>query len=400
MRVDSKSAQNVGVAEILAEPWLLKALSVGSALDVEVVRKLKESSRPDLEVYWVKTLHLSGCNGYQIKADQVQKNARPLRALKNLNSTSAFRFTVDPDQLEYFDRNTAFRPRLDEKGTDPLRVYRGPLALIKEAPGPDRTMGWALFSAGDLTYNQSFYGYSAAGHPDGVFLAQYLQLFAHSRLWLHYALVTSAKLGFERPNVYKQDIDAFPFVAADKLTDAQRKRVGEYSRRLAGLDESVFPEIDEFFGELYGLTALDLEVINDTLNVREPNDELGLRASAIPTKAECAAFIRRVESILRPLFKRMGRQPEAHWWKQAEEAESPFLVFTLGTMGNPAASPDALFRESILPLANETGATRIIKVADHSLVIGLLRQYRYWTPSRARMLAAEIIRHHLGVFGP
>jgi len=70
----------------------------------------------------------------------------------------------------------------------------------------------------------------------------------------------------------------------------------------------------------------------------------------------------------------------------------------LSTKGEESPAPDALFREAVLPLANETGATRIIKAAKGALVIGLLRQYRYWTPSRARMLAAEIIRHHLVKF--
>jgi hypothetical protein len=125
---------------------------------------------------------------------------------------------------------------------------------------------------------------------------------------------------------------------------------------------------------------------------------LGVRASTPPTKPECTAFGRRLESILRPLFKKMDLEPDVVFWKPADDADSPFVVFNLGNKGDTPPETDSLFREAVLPLANETGASRIIKMANRSLVIGLLRQYRYWTPSRARMLAAEIIRYHLGVF--
>lgn len=399
MRIDSKSAQLVSVEDALQEPWLWKALAVGHALDVDVVRKVKATAVPPLDQYWEKDLGLVCCNGYQIKEPQkAQQDATALAALPDLNSTTAFRFVVKVDQLDHFSHKTAFRTRLRPKAPDPLRVYRGPLVLVKEAAGPDRQQGWGLFCRDDLAYNQSFYGYSAAGHRDGELLVRYLQLFVHSQIWLHYALLTSAKLGVERPNVYKTDLDKCPFFPLERLTDVQHKQVTELSQRLLREDQTVFAEIDAFFGKLYGLSSLEVETIADTLEVREPNDELGIRASAVPTKAECSAFVRRLEAILRPLFKTLGKETEVTWWKLAEETDSPFLVFTLSAKGEVSPTPDGLFREAVLPLANETGATRIIKAANGALVIGLLRQYRYWTPSRARMLAAEIIRHHLVEF--
>jgi hypothetical protein len=59
---------------------------------------------------------------------------------------------------------------------------------------------------------------------------------------------------------------------------------------------------------------------------------------------------------------------------------------------------DSLLHEVILQLANDTGTTRIIQYLEDGLLIGILRQYRYWTPSRARLLGAEIVRQHMGVF--
>jgi hypothetical protein len=52
----------------------------------------------------------------------------------------------------------------------------------------------------------------------------------------------------------------------------------------------------------------------------------------------------------------------------------------------------------ILRLADDTGATRILQPVDGGLLLGILSQYRYWTPSRARLLGAEIVRQHMHAF--
>ncbi len=383
----------------IQEPWLWKALAVGTSLDLEVVRKVKASGGRPLEQYWVKDLGLPCSNGYKVEADQKQWPAVELKKLKNLAASASFRFQVHPDDLPPFRRDTLHRTRFAKKNKDKLRVYRGPMTLIKEALGRDRSEGWAWLSFDDLVYNQSFYGYSGAGHENGELLVRYLQLFAHSQLWLHHALLTSAKLGFERPNIYKEDLDECLFFPLERLTDQQRGQLLSLSKRLLRADNSVFADIDTFFGELYGLDELDVEVIRDTLETREPNDELGVRASTPPTVPERTKFMRRVESILRPFFKILGEQPELKIWPSDASPAGPFVSMVLRPKDKRAAMPsEALFREAVLPLASETGASRIIKQLNGALLIAVLRQYRYWTPSRARMLAATILREHLSVF--
>jgi type I restriction-modification system DNA methylase subunit len=401
VRIDSESAQPVPVETIIAEPWLLKALAVGTTLDVDVVRKVLKSGGVPLEKYWEEGLKLSSSNGYQIKPKQTQRNAKPLKILPNLDATDKFRFIVDTRQLKNFDRDTACWPRIHKKDADKLRVYRGPLALVKESPGPSRAEGWALICLEDLAYNQSFYGYSAAGHPHGELLAHYLQLFVHSQTWLHYALLTSAKLGAERPNLYKEDLDECPIIPFDLLTDAQRAEVNRLSKRLIAEEKSVFDEIDAFFGKLYGLDERDMQVVRDTLEVRDPNDELGQRGSTPPTAGEIEKFRRRLESGLRPFFKVLGKSPEVELWNPAANGESkeiPFGTFLIFEKGHKLSGQDSIFRSKVLPLANETGATRVIETLRGGLLVGILRQYRYWTPSRARLLGSEIVREHLGGF--
>lgn len=401
MRIDDKSAQLVEVGETILEPWLWKALALGTVLDVEVARKIIDGSSTTLEDYWTKDLGLICKNGYQVRPNRKQRqDSRPMKVLKDLPSSAGFRFEVRTDELAPFNHDTLGWSRIDyrENAADPLRAYRGPLALMHVSPGNDRCEGLALLSSNDVAYSESYYGYSAAGHPEGELLARYVQLWAHSDLLKFLALMTSAEYGIERPKFQKRDFDDAPFVPWDQLSVADKNRIAELSHRMLVGDPSVFKEIDLFFAKRYGLGHADVQVITDTLEVREPNDELGRRASAPPSAHERETFCSRVEAHLRPLFKVLDKVPDVTVWKPSEAAASPFVVLTVSSKGQPIPEPGELFQKSILPLANETGATRVIKESAGGLIVAVLRQYRYWTPSRARLLGAEIARNYLTVF--
>ncbi len=402
LRVDSRSVPSVEIETSFEEPWLWKALAVGTPLDVEVVRKIKAAGGRRLQQYWEGDLGLASSNGYQIKPGQKQQqDAKPLQELPDLDTTDLFRFVVDVGRLKQFARNTLFRTRFRMRGGDKLRVYRGPLALVEKSPSPQRSDGRALLCLEDVAYNQSFYGYSAAGHGEAELLVRYLQLFVHSQLWLHYALLTSAKLGVERPNVYKADLDDFPLIPLERLSEEQCATVRAFSQRLVDGDASVFTELDAFFDALYGLDHLDSEVIRDTLEVRDPHDELGKRGSTSPTSQECSKFRGRLERVVRPFFKVLGKEVQVSVWKPDDaflRKKAPYGILLIGVRDRMPAEPDKLFRDTILQLADDTGATRVIQQVDGGLLVGILNQYRYWTPSRARLLGAEIVRQYMGVF--
>ena len=260
-------------------------------------------------------------------------------------------------------------------------------------------MGRALLSFSDVVFSESYYGYSAKNHPEAELLARYVQLWVHCDLLMFFALMTSAEIGMEQPKFQKRDFDNFPFVPWNRLTSDDKKTVHTLSSRLIKEDHTVFPEIDVFFGNLYGLSASDVEVIEDTLEVREPNDELGKRASQSPEKQEHNIFFKRLESYLRPFFKALGKGLEITPWKLSkDERKIPFMVFSLTSKGTQATEPTKIFKTEVIPLANQTGATQIIEPIEGGLLIAILRQYRYWTPSRARLLGAEILREHMTIF--
>ena len=394
VRIDSKSAQSVEITATFDEPWLWKALTIGTTLDIEVIRRVKSVDGRRLSEYWKDDLGLTSSTGYILSPEQKQNKADFLTDLPNLTTSYNGRFSIDTCKLRPFGRKTAHRPRERE-------CYRSPLVLVKQSPGLSREHCWAFLSFKDIAFSSEFFGYSSADHPYSELLAKYLFLFCHSLVWIHYVLMTAPVFGAERRRIYKTDLDECPIIPFERLNGEQRQIVAMLSQRLLNCDINVMPEIDAFFGSLYGLDELDLEVIRDTLDVCLPYAKSRGRACSIPTSAEVETFRQRLELVIRPFFQVLGKEPKIIVWKPQDtflQKEAPFGMVLIGEQGSTISEPDVLFHDVILGLAENTGTTRIIQHLEGGLLVGILRQYRYWTPSRARLLGAEIVRQHIGVF--
>jgi len=404
MWIDSNSTIPVSPEVTFNDPWLWKALTLGTALDIEIIRKIKSVDGLSLIDYWEKQLGLVSKSGYQVAEDQPnQQDARLLQGLPNLTSTNQFRFVVNSSLLNPFSRDKVLYTRLADKG-DKLQVYRAPLVLFKAAPGIDRQKGRAIISFQDVAYNESYYGYSSKGHNDAELLARYIQLFAHSDLWMYYSLLTSAQFGAERRKFHKSDFDNCCVLPLESLTPEQKQTILLLSERLIQGDTSVFEEIDTFFAQLYRLDELDIQVIRDTLEVCLPYMEVRQRACKPPTSGEHERFRQQLESLLCPFFNVIGKQLNLTFWQpstgQSPKAleKTPFKILLIGTQTKPVPPTDELLWLQIVQLANETGATRIFLEIEGGLAVALLNQYRYWTPTRTRLCAAEIIRRFMHIF--
>jgi len=410
MWIDSKSAIQVDVEATFKEPWLWKSLAVGTPLDVEVIRKIKRAESRSLGVYWEKELGLATSNGYKIaEDDDNRQDARALQDLPDLDTTDKFRFLVDVSKLERFSRSDLARSRIANKHADKLRVYRGPLALIKQSPGVDRRQSRALLCFDDVAFTESFYGYSAAGHPQDLLLTRYIQLFAHSDLWIYYALLTSPKFGAERRKFYKSDFDGCPIIPLKSLSSLQQNLILQLSERLLSEDLSVLNEIDEFFASLYGLNSNDLEVIRDTLSVGMPYEQSHKFATSPPSGHDLETFRQRLLELLTPFFTTIGKDLTTLSWRphasqrliafsDRPETETPFAAIFVGTSSEIIGDSDKVLWHDIVRLATRNGATRIFLQVEGGLLVAILNQYRYWTPTRARLCAAEIIRFHMSNF--
>lgn len=393
IRIDSESVHLINIESTFDEPWLWKAMALGTSLDVEVVRKIKAAdSRPVLK-YWEDDLGLTTSNGYSIKNDPTPKDASFLFDLPQLSSTKKFRFVVDTSVLSKFKERWVSRPRKRE-------AYRSPLLILKQAPGESRKKGFGLLALEDVVYNESFHGYSAYGHSFGTDLARYLHLFAHCEIWMHYSLCSSPKFGAERRKFYKSDFDDCPFIPFERLNLENRKLINTLSDRLISEDFSVLEEIDAFFAELYGLSKADREVISDTLEMALPFSKNRIAACMPAPQKTRKAYTTRLRKILRPFVKKhnSGELTVEQWTDDTYNSEFPYQVLLIGKNGQAPQIDTNLYRDQILALANANGASRVIVEAEDGLVVGILNHQRYWTQSRARLLAAEIINRHMEIF--
>ncbi len=394
LRIDADSPSVISGNVIENENWILKAATIGTALDVELVSTIKKNVSCTLGEYW-NEFRLSSSLGY--KKAGTQRDATPLKGLPDISKpkSSAFEFIAKKENYESFERDTLHRPRLSRPPQDQLAVYRAPLVVIRQSLSTDRTEGVATLSEIDAVYNQSYYGYSTATHEDGLLLTRYLQIFVHSRFWMYYILCTSSKVGVERPYFYKADLDSCPFVPIEDLSGAQRKRIEKLSKRLANRESKVFADIDEFFAQLFGLSKRDIEVVVDTLEVRDPNDELGKRGSDPISKLEAERFSQRLKQLLQPFAKRIDVKLGVKLVRAVDLSAYRFLEIIDATK---VCERDKILDQSTIELATKTGASRLVRQEDGRVLVGILNQYRYWTPSRARLLAADVLRDYFLAF--
>jgi hypothetical protein len=196
-------------------------------------------------------------------------------------------------------------------------------------------------------------------------------------------------------------LDESPIIPWETLGENAKSNALRLSDRLISEDVTVFEEIDAFFATLYGLGRHDVEVIRDTLETCLPYNEVRGRACEHPKVDQQRRFASRLAASLRPFVLKHKKEIQVNLWSSAHVPSSlaPYSLLLVGVDNVPVLVPEEMFCSQVLPLANESGASRVIFEADNGLVIAILNQHRYWTASRARLCAAEILKRHMAAFG-
>lgn len=398
-RIDYQSAQPIEFGVLNDKPYLLKTLFRGTALDADLVQRIErlghasQSSRTvPLQSYWTEERGLFRGQGFMVKGGDKKPAAfiKQMKA-KQLTTHDHAELCVDTSNLSKFDHDFLHR-------TGQADNYRPPLVLFSQTPGAKKDNIRARISLDDrpVAYNFSFYGYSTHGHPKAKALAKYLFVLAHSDLIPYYTLMTSARYGFERDTIYVEDINEFPIIPIEKLTKAQ---IDASQRLAAGLCDGrsgIQDRINEWVAELYELTSADLEIIVDTLAVCLPTSAAKKRAQTLPSADEITAFANAMRRHLQPFFDLTNERIEV-LPRGAPSSTWRFLDVRTGDAQSTGSDklPMKIFEE----FANHEGASRIlVPIGPGHLCIGILAQYRYWTRSRARLCAMDLLREHGDLF--
>lgn len=381
MRIDYADAHPIQFSVFRNRPTLLKTLFRGNMLDADVIRRINE-----IETLPVST-YLSGLNlvhhseGYQKSGDKTpvpEFYGKPYLEVDNAPA-----YFVEPGKVnEQFSLPYLHRPRAPE-------IYKGPLLILRSTMRPDRDHGCGIFSFDEILFNESFYGYSGQGHPHGEDVVRYLYVLSYSQLLYYTVLVTSAKFGFEREVFYKYDFDQFPLVPLERLS---KKQIDEMLKISTEIMDGKRPwrEVDDWVAGIYKLSTSDQQVIADTLEIAMPFSKNIKRSQCQPSHKEIIRFSSKLEDLLNPFFEITGEHVNVVPRKQYSPSWILLDVFTdnIALQGGN----DKTLIEMLMALAENEGASLVkAKVKDGHLLLGILAQYRYWTPSRARMLSLDIL---------
>lgn len=403
-RIDYETSHALSISRVEQQPWLLKTLSLGTWLDVEVMETLMNPALKTLEGAWTDWDSKSNQTGqgFNRSPESAQKHVPFLASLPVFVPTengfgieyAAFKVYGDVYGMNSKGESSAHMPRRQA-------LFQPPLVIVPKAPGDDQHSPKAFLSSRSLAFSQSYYGYSCQGHPDAGTLASLIYLLAHSTLFRYFALMVSVSQGADHMIFTKQDFDALPFPDLEKNDSTTKSKIRQLAHRLEHDSIKPWDEIDSFIFQLYGLDDDAVQVAKDTLFSAASYRRAG-KAALDRTRPETRAdFLTTLCEELNPYFDVCGEsvdvsEPE----KQPGEWREPWFFLTVSRKSTEVPFLPSLLREA-MKVANQRGASRIIVHAPgkRGLLLGLLNQRRWWTVTRARLCAQHIIRQHLGAFG-
>ncbi|HXM40921.1 MAG TPA: N-6 DNA methylase [Bryobacteraceae bacterium] len=389
-RLDYKSAETVAVRAVIEKPWLLKALAVGTVLDVEVVERLSCGA---LREFWKKSGLYSG-KGYDLfPGTEPTDHLRDLHDFEVPSGEFALRLDALSFWREKHNQKTISFPRNK-------RLYEPPLLIVPETPRESRLDPKAFVSWREaIAFSRSNYGYSAAASPFGRELVSMLYLAVHSLLYQYFCLMRSSRQGASFRTILKEDLDEFPFPDPSEVNVADKIRIVALAEALEKEQTKPWDEIDDFIFRIYGLDEHDARVVRDTVAFCGPYQSVRQLAEEPVPPGEFGVFCQYLEDMLQPLFGIAGQRVVVSIEQQGAREWLPAWQFFSVTLAGDQLGDTQRLMALLMLDAGKTGASRItVRVPDGGLLVAILNARRFWTRSRARLCSLYIEQHHMDAF--
>src|SRR6201991_791713 len=401
MRIDAASAEIVTARQILRYPSILKILSRGSQADLEVYDRILSKNFPTVERYWSTIFegHAVSGNGYQKlrNSSRIRKqgdgkkgaSADHLNGLPEITPKAMQSVLVSPRSLGEFRRSRIHDPR-------PRDLFRGPLLIVQKSPPAGLGRIRVAVSKQDVVFNETYYGYSAHKHADGMALVQYLAMVLGSKPALWFALMTSGEFGFERDVIEKATIDRTVVPAFDDLSSTDLRKADNLFASLAKGSDGAWQDVDAWAAKLYGLKPRDLDVIRDTLEYSLPFAYNRRSAQSVPTGEAVRLFCMTLNSELKPWASRFGKRLTAEPARLSNASPWRTLLLCANSATNNCSKIASEPWFEFFKAADHMAASEIVfeDMDAKCIWIGRLDQARYWTQTRARLVARQMIWEH------
>jgi hypothetical protein len=389
-RLDYQSAFTISARSVIERGWLLKALAMGSILDVEVQDKLEAAIKEQK----IKDAWKVSNQGFTINPRKAE------RAPQWLLDLVVFKSPEEQAQLDDLAAPVTFEDHFGDREPQRSRsreAYKHPLLILPIGQGEGRSTPKSHRELNkDKCFPKKYLGYSAASHPDPQLSVALLHIIMHSSLFRHFCFIRSKEYGAGRRIIYKEDVDAFPFPRIEKLTPEDRRKALLLADEIDLRGSTDWGGIDRFVCRLFNVPADDAEVIDDTVELAAPYQATRNFAMSQPGSRELGVFATKLESLLQPLFKILKQQVRVSIVPKVDDNWNPPWRFVTIVLEGDVFEPSAAFIASLMRAAAETSASRVVlPIPRGGLVLGLLNQRRFWTRSRARLCALYLAREHL-----
>jgi hypothetical protein len=393
-RLDHQSAFTVTARSVIERGWLLKALAIGTILDVQVQDKLETA----IANQKVKDAWKESNQGFTIKP--LSKERAPQWLLK----LPVFKTPEEASLLDETEPPVTFEDHYGDR--EPHRslseeAYRHPLLIIPigQAENRSKVKSYRVLNE-DCCFAKRFLGYSAADHDDPELSVALLHLIIHSSLFRHFCFIRSKEYGAGRRIIYKEDVDTFPFPKLDSVSTEDRKKAFDLANDIDQPGTN-WESVDRFVCRLFNISAADAEVIRDTIEQAAPYQATRNLAMSSPRDRELVAFTTKLETSLQPFFKIVKQQVRVSVVAKADGDWNPPWRFVTVIMDGDNFEPTPAFIAKLMRLAAETSASRVVMpLPDGGIVMGLLNQRRFWTRSRAQLCGLHIAREFLATAFP
>jgi hypothetical protein len=251
----------------------------------------------------------------------------------------------------------------------------------------------ALALHDDIAFDDRFDGVSFFGVNEGAAIARYLQLIIQSSLYQYLVLLLDGQYGVEREVVHLQTIRSVPIVPWQGLADALRRRCVALSERLRnGADDQLLGEIDSFTFDVFGLSNVQRDAVQDTVATAPPTMRAKRRALQATKGTERQQFVTTCESELQSVLRASHLQSRVALRNDLDQWPWRFVQVDVFKMDGKAPESATLDPRRFLEAADQAAASLVmVEIDKMTTLIGVLDRYRYWTRTRARLLAASLL---------
>ena len=383
VRIDWLDAQTIPTSEVVARPWTLKARFRGNPLALRALDAM--TARGEELGGLLSRVGATFRNGYQVGGEAgKQVDARHMKGWPDVNGAGPLGLVVETRALPRFDRETLLRTR------EPS-IYKPPLLLLRKAMPADLMEPRAHLANELVAFHQSFHGASFASVENGADIAAYLQLVLQSSAFPFFAILTDAQYGVFVDAIHLESALKMPVVATERLSDSLRLSVRELSGQLAsGMDKELAAKIDTLVFDTFDLTDIEREAVRGTLDTALPSTESKRKSVAPPTTSERRVFTETLQASLASVLAASGVR--ASVGEREDLRWTPWHVLEVTMSASSGSGDNEPPVKAFLEEADANGASMVaVRANETTWFVGLLERYAHWTPTRARLLASNLI---------